>query len=54
MAFFWFVIRSRECCYSMKFELLTNSTVVDGAIMFVVEKSKELPIINISAVISQQ
>jgi hypothetical protein len=41
MAFFRFVIRTRECCYSMKFDLLTDATVVDDAIMFVVEKSKE-------------
>src|ERR1041385_6549986 len=28
-------------CYSMKFDLLTNSTVIDDAIRFVSDKSKE-------------
>jgi hypothetical protein len=28
-------------CYSMKLELLTNATVVDDAIRFVSQKSKE-------------
>jgi hypothetical protein len=30
-------------CYSMKLELLTNSTVVDDAIRFVSDRSKEKP-----------
>jgi hypothetical protein len=31
-------------CYSMKLELLTNATVVDDAIRFVSQKSKENPL----------
>jgi hypothetical protein len=30
-------------CYSMKMDLLTNATVVDDAIRFVYQKSKEKP-----------
>jgi hypothetical protein len=30
-------------CYSMKLELLTNASVVDDAIRFVSQKSKEKP-----------
>jgi hypothetical protein len=41
MAFFWFDIRSGEYCYSMKFDLLTNATVVDDVIRFVSDRSKE-------------
>jgi hypothetical protein len=32
---------SAKECYSMKLELLTNATIVDDAIRFVSEKSKE-------------
>jgi hypothetical protein len=33
-------------CYSMKLDLLTNATIVDGAIRFVSQKSKEEPLAN--------
>ena len=33
-------------CYSMKLDLLTNATVVDDAIRFVSQKSKETPLVN--------
>jgi predicted transcriptional regulator len=33
-------------CYSMKLDLLTNATVVDDAIRFVTQKSKEKPLAN--------
>ena len=33
-------------CYSMKMDLLTNATVVDDAIRFVSQKSKEKSFVN--------
>jgi predicted transcriptional regulator len=33
-------------CYSMKLDLLTNATVVDDAIRFVSQKSKDKPLTN--------
>ncbi|MFL6456063.1 MAG: hypothetical protein ACJ71G_03735 [Nitrososphaeraceae archaeon] len=35
-------------CYSMKLDLLTNATVVDDAIRFVSDRSKEKPLANSS------
>jgi hypothetical protein len=34
-------LSSAKECYSMKLDLLTNATVVDDAIRFVTERSKE-------------